>query len=71
MAIVRGDMELNETKLSNAINAKELRPATEEEILASGAVPGFASPYGLQDVLVVVDELVSCFAQSGGWRQPG
>jgi prolyl-tRNA synthetase len=59
MAIVRGDMELNETKLSNAVNAKELRPATEEEILASGAVPGFASPYGLQDVLVVVDELVS------------
>jgi len=58
MAIVRGDMELNETKLSNAVNAKELRPATEEEILACGAVPGFASPYGLKNVLVVVDDLV-------------
>lgn len=59
MAIVRGDMELNETKLSNVINAKELRPATEEEIQACGAVPGFASPYGLTDVLIVVDDLVS------------
>lgn len=58
MAIVRGDMELNETKLSNLIKAKELRPATEEEILASGAVPGFASPYGLKDTLVVVDDLI-------------
>jgi len=58
MAIVRGDMELNETKLSNLINAKDLRPATEEEILASGAVPGFASPYGLANVLVIVDDLI-------------
>ena len=31
-AIVRGDMELNETKLTNALKAIELRPATEEEI---------------------------------------
>jgi len=46
-AIVRGDMDLNETKLANAIGAKELRPATEDEIKAVGAVPGFASPIGL------------------------
>ncbi len=58
MAIVRGDMELNETKLGNLIKARELRPATEEEILASGAVPGYASSYGLKDTLVVVDDLV-------------
>lgn len=58
MAIVRGDMELNETKLSSAIGARDLRPATEEEILAAGAVPGFASPYGLKDALVVVDDLI-------------
>ena len=47
-AVVRGDMELNETKLVNAIKAKELRPATEEEICAVGAVPGYASPVGLK-----------------------
>ena len=58
MAIVRGDMELNETKLGNAIHAREMRPATEEEISASGAVAGFASPVGLTRPLVVVDDLI-------------
>ncbi len=58
MAVLRGDMELNETKLANALKANELRPASEEEIRASGAVPGFASPAGLQDVIVVVDDLI-------------
>ncbi|MEN6482983.1 MAG: proline--tRNA ligase [Anaerolineaceae bacterium] len=58
MAIVRGDMELNETKLGNAIHARDMRPATEEEISASGAVAGFASPVGLTRPLVVVDDLI-------------
>jgi len=58
MAILRGDMELNETKLANALHARELRPATEEEIIASGAVPGFASPIGLHDLIVAVDDLI-------------
>ncbi len=57
-AIVRGDMELNETKLVNAVGARSLRPAEEEEIKASGAVPGYASPVGLKDILVVVDDLI-------------
>jgi len=57
-AVLRGDMELNETKLANLLNARELRPAREDEILASGAVPGYASPVGLEGVLVVVDDLV-------------
>jgi prolyl-tRNA synthetase len=46
-AVIRGDMELNETKLANAVHARDLRPATEDEIKAIGAVPGFASPIGL------------------------
>jgi prolyl-tRNA synthetase len=58
MAVVRGDMELNETKLANAVGARELRPATEEEITASGAVPGFASPIGLRGLIVAVDDLI-------------
>jgi prolyl-tRNA synthetase len=55
-SVVRGEMDLNETKLSNAVGARELRPATEEEILAVGAVPGYASPVGLKNVIVVVDD---------------
>ncbi len=63
-AVVRGDMELNETKLANALKASELRPATEEEIEAIGAVPGYASPIGLPEkndylpVVIVVDDLI-------------
>jgi len=58
-AVVRGDMEVNETKLANAVSAQDLRPATEAEILAVGAVPGYASPVGLKGALVVVDDAVT------------
>jgi prolyl-tRNA synthetase len=57
-AILRGDMELNETKLATTLKAKELRPAREDEISSTGAVPGYASPVGLTDVFVIVDDLV-------------
>ena len=59
-AVVRGDMELNETKLVNAVGARDMRPAHEDEIRAIGAEPGYASPIGLDgsDALIVVDQLV-------------
>lgn len=57
-AIVRGDMEVNETKLANALKAMELRPAREEEVLAVGAIPGYASPIGLKGAIVVVDDVI-------------
>jgi prolyl-tRNA synthetase len=57
-AVVRGDMQINETKLANAVGAQDLRPATEAEIRSTGAVPGYASPVGLDGVLVVVDEAI-------------
>jgi prolyl-tRNA synthetase len=57
-AVVRGDMEVNETKLVNAVGAQALRPATEAEIVAVGAVPGYASPVGLKEALVVVDDAI-------------
>ncbi len=60
-AIVRGDHEVNETKLVNAIAAKGggLRPATIEEIKAAGMEPGYGSPIGAHDTVVVVDDLVA------------
>lgn len=58
-AVLRGDMDLSETKLINAVKAKELRPAHDEEIAAVGAVPGYASPIGINgNVVVVVDDAV-------------
>ena len=58
LAVVRGDMEVNEAKLSNALRARELRPAREEEIRAVGAEPGYGSPLGVRGAVVVVDEAI-------------
>src|SRR5918997_2304052 len=58
LAVVRGDMELNETKLANAVGASGLRPALPEEISAVGAAPGYGSPLGVEGALVVVDDAI-------------
>ncbi len=54
--VVRGDMDVNETKLANLIHARALRPATEDEIRAVGAEPGYASPVGLENIPLIVDD---------------
>lgn len=58
-AIVRGDYEVNETKLVHAVKATGgIRPAQVEEIRAAGMEPGYGSPVGARDTVVVVDDLV-------------
>ncbi len=60
VAIVRGDFDLNETKLANAVKAAGgMRPAQVEEILERGMQPGYGSPIGARDAVVVVDRLVA------------
>ncbi len=44
LAVIRGDFEINETKLKNYLKVSELRFAGDEEIRAVGSVPGYASP---------------------------
>jgi prolyl-tRNA synthetase len=60
-AIVRGDFEVNETKLANAVKtpASTLRPAHADEIKAAGMVPGYGSPIGAHDTVVVIDDLAA------------
>ncbi|MBL8155192.1 MAG: proline--tRNA ligase [Anaerolineae bacterium] len=58
LVIVRGDREVNETKLINAVKAKAMRPARDEEIRATGAVAGYGSAIGVKNALVVVDEMI-------------
>jgi prolyl-tRNA synthetase len=59
-AIVRGDFEVNETKLVNAVGATGgIRPATVEEIKAAGMEPGYGSPIGAHGTFVVIDDLVA------------
>jgi prolyl-tRNA synthetase len=54
--VIRGDRKVNEAKLATLLGATDLQPAPEEMIRASGAVPGYASPVGIHDALVVADE---------------
>ena len=74
-AIVRGDFEINETKLANAVKAVGgMRPATAEEIRAAGMEPGYGSPIGARDTIVVVDRLAAdspnlvAGANRAGWH---
>ncbi len=54
--VVRGEMTLSEAKLRQALG--EFRLATAAEIIEAGAEPGYASPIGLRDALIVVDDLI-------------
>jgi prolyl-tRNA editing enzyme YbaK/EbsC (Cys-tRNA(Pro) deacylase) len=54
--VIRGDMQLSEAKLMEHVD--DFRAATYEEISAAGASAGFASPIGLKDTLIVVDDLI-------------
>lgn len=54
--VVSGDMQLSEAKLKQ--NVGDVRAATAEEIIESGAAAGYASPIGLKDALIVVDDLI-------------
>ncbi len=53
---IRGDLEVNETKLRNALGGGELRLMDDREVGAAGLVPGAASPSGLKGVKVVADD---------------
>ncbi|MBI9048685.1 MAG: proline--tRNA ligase [Anaerolineaceae bacterium] len=70
--VIRGDMDINETKVAQVIKAKELRPATDEEIKAIGAIPGYASPLGIKEAMVIVDDSIpeSCNLVAGA-NKPG
>lgn len=56
--VIRGDLEVNETKLRKASGEGGLTPATVEEIRAIGAEPGYGSPIGVRDATIVIDESV-------------
>lgn len=56
--VIRGDLEVNEIKLSNALdNPTELRLATPGEVAAAGIVAGSASPVGME-VRTVADDSI-------------
>jgi len=56
---IRGDLEVNEVKLKNALGCHELRLAQEEEVAKAGLVAGSASPLGLSGVKRVGDPSIT------------
>ena len=58
-AAIRGDIEVNETKLKNAVGATHLWFSTDEELRRYGLVAGYASPIDVKGVTVVVDDSVA------------
>jgi prolyl-tRNA synthetase len=58
MAVIRGDLEINEVKLKNLLHCTELRLATDGEISGAGLVAGFVSPIGIRGIKVVGDDSV-------------
>ena len=55
---MRGDLEVNEVKLRNALNANDLRLATPVEVQGAGLVAGSASPVGLKGIKTVADDSI-------------
>ena len=56
-AVVRGDLDVNEVKLANALGGVELRPMLDAEVAEHGIVAGYASPVGLPAGVRVVADL--------------
>ncbi len=74
LAIIRGDYDVNETKLLHVAKSYQLRPATEEEIRETlHSEPGFISPVGIKkkakkeaEIVIVADDSLSTIKNAYG-----
>jgi prolyl-tRNA synthetase len=57
--VIRGDLDVNETKLKNLLKCSELRLATETEVKTAGLVAGSASPIGIKGIKIVADDSIN------------
>ncbi len=55
MVVIRGDLDINEIKLKNALKSIELRLAREDEVKVHGIVAGYASPVGVKGIKTLAD----------------
>lgn len=74
LAVIRGDFDINETKLKNLIKATTLRHATDEEIREKiKSEPGFISPVKIKEalpkevkLLIIADDSLRTIANAYG-----
>jgi prolyl-tRNA synthetase len=57
-SIIRGDLEVNESKLSGLLGGVGLQHATAKELETAGLVAGYASPIGISGIRVIADDSV-------------
>lgn len=57
--VIRGDYEVNETKLKKLLKSSELRLATETEVKAANLVAGSASPVGIRGLKIIADDSIT------------
>jgi prolyl-tRNA synthetase len=57
--VIRGDIEVNEVKLKNALGCVDLRLATEAEVIKAGIVAGAASPIGIKGIKIIADDSIT------------
>lgn len=57
LAVIRGDLEVNEVKLAHLAKAYQLRHATTEEIRKIGSEPGFISPIGISNKVKIIGDI--------------
>jgi len=55
IAVIRGDLEVNEIKLANLLGEGELEKATEEDLLKLGTKPGWVHCWGHKGALYIGD----------------
>ena len=57
--VIRGDLEVNEIKLKNALKCLELRLARDDEVALASLVAGFASPVGMSGIETIADDSIT------------
>ena len=70
---VRGDRELNESKVCKLLGCKEVNFANDELIATSNAVPGYTGPIGLKAKIIIDNEILKmknfcCGANKEGYH---
>ncbi len=68
LAIIRWDLDVNETKLAKLTNSANLRMATDEEVRSLWTEPGFISPVDINsEVFIVADDSLRTIKNAYGW----
>jgi prolyl-tRNA synthetase len=67
VALVRGDHDVNVTALRNLLGAMELAPATAEEIIAAGLLPGYVGLHGIEKQKGLITVADVAVAGAGTW----